>query len=73
VANGVVDPTLLSFSLNGNAVANINAAIGGGATYFSIGGTLAPAVPEPGSLTLLGLGAFGLFGYAWRRRRLATA
>jgi probable HAF family extracellular repeat protein len=27
--------------------------------------------PEPGSLTLLGLGALGLAGYAWRRRRAA--
>jgi len=26
-------------------------------------------VPEPGSLTLVGLGALGLAGYAWRRRR----
>jgi hypothetical protein len=26
------------------------------------------AVPEPGTLTLLGLGAFGVLGYGWRRR-----
>ncbi len=31
------------------------------------------ATPEPGSLALLGIGAVGLGGYAWRRRRRHTA
>ncbi len=30
------------------------------------------ATPEPASVVLLGFGAAGLFGYRWRRRRLAA-
>jgi hypothetical protein len=37
-----------------------------GYTKFTVGPTT--AVPEPGSLTLVGIGAVGLIGYGWRRR-----
>jgi hypothetical protein len=52
----------------------------GGFTDLTVSGTLghiiakeiAP-VPEPGSLTLLGIGAVSLFGYGWRRRKTVVA
>jgi hypothetical protein len=31
--------------------------------------TATTGIPEPASLTLLGLGVAGIAGYAWRRRR----
>lgn len=65
--------TTLTLPLNGFGVADLQAAIDGG-RYFSIGGTASAAiVPEPGSLTLVGLGAFGLVAGAIRRRRQQKA
>ena len=32
-----------------------------------------PAVPEPTSLTLLGIGVVSLFGFRWRRKRMLAA
>jgi formylglycine-generating enzyme required for sulfatase activity len=36
--------------------------------YSGVGLRVA-SVPEPGSITLLGMGAIGLLGYGWRRRK----
>jgi hypothetical protein len=51
----------------------------GYANYYYIGVTCetlenvtTPAVPEPGSLMLCGMGALALVGYGWRRRRTAS-
>jgi len=35
--------------------------------------TVGAIVPEPSSLALLGIGAFGLIGYGWRRKRKQAA
>ncbi len=45
-----------------------------GPVTFDSGFTLAPAaVPEPASMTMLGIGALSLIGYGLRRRRAKVA
>ena len=45
----------------------------GTADFIEVDIPSATGVPEPSTLTLLGLGSLGLLGYGWRRRKQADA
>jgi hypothetical protein len=63
------EAVLVQALLDGTAYFNIHTTTFGGG---EIRGFL-QAVPEPASLTMLGMGALGMAGFAWRRRKQPAA
>jgi hypothetical protein len=64
-----VGPLTAPYSLT--IVDTITAGAGAGSINFAHDVEVIP-IPEPASLTLLSLGALGLLGYGWRKRRQAA-
>lgn len=60
------------FELNGGSGATAVGSDQGLVTQFTVNPG-ASATPEPSSLTLIGIGAIGILGYAWRQRKRAVA
>jgi hypothetical protein len=68
---GNVVPSIHSYFAN---TANSDFSSQSASTNFRLSGDVVPAVvPEPARLTLLGISAVGMMGYAWRRRRKAAS
>jgi hypothetical protein len=70
-------PEVFTFTPTSAAFVRMHITSNNGSRYTIFGeaafSAQATAVPEPSSLALLGVGACGLMGYAWRRRRQQPA
>jgi sugar lactone lactonase YvrE len=64
-----LDGTIHKYSPTGADLGTFTSGIDG-PYYLAFGPS---PVPEPGGLTLMGLGLAGLFGYRWLRRRATAA
>jgi hypothetical protein len=67
---GLNSPLVVPTSSEGYDSPASAAWFGGNLEFGSAGAT---PTPEPGTLTLLGIGIAGIAGYSWRRRNLAKA
>jgi hypothetical protein len=72
----VIDPPVSGNTVNQPSILNHGIGTDQGTLTFTsdgttstFGSTFSTAAPEPASLTLVGMGAVGLFGYGWRRPR----
>jgi hypothetical protein len=66
--------TVSKFDLNGNFISTANLDPSSRYENWTFAAEdIVAGVPEPGSLTLLGLGIAGIAGYGWRRRRQPVA
>jgi probable HAF family extracellular repeat protein len=67
--NSQIDPSSGWKLVEANAINNAGQIVGYGYSSGVQEAFLLTPTPEPSTFALLGIGAIGLFGYAWRRRR----